>query len=248
MCATRSNGLKTPVVTGEGAPSWNPMARRVIESVGNCGVCLVWQASDRSTLRDHRSECDVEQTSTVSRRPNLWPARAAEERQAVPRAALRGPGVLSPCTSLASAHADQAFLHRRKWGGVHKVYLASTHNLKKKCKKEKLSFLHPGFHQRGLSTVSRDHRPEAKGLASGRPATTHIHALVTQEIFRHQRADWPERESRVTCACRVALLLMAIDKVGMRQKRFKIFTCFISRTRRYMAGHELNPNRDIKRR
>ena len=41
---------------------------------------------------------------------------------------------------------------------------------------------------------------------------------------------------------------LAIDKWEWHEKSFNIFTCFISRTRRYMAGHELNPNRDVKRR
>ena len=40
----------------------------------------------------------------------------------------------------------------------------------------------------------------------------------------------------------------AIDKWEWHEKSFKIFTCFISRLRGYMAGYELNPNRDVKRR
>ena len=51
---------------------------------------------------------------------------------------------------------------------------------------------------------------------------------------------------------RSATAVMSNDTHGNRmtrnEKGFKSFTCFISRLWGYMAGHDLNPNRGVKRR
>ena len=55
----------------------------------------------------------------------------------------------------------------------------------------------------------------------------------------------PFSNSLVSSAREGSFLWLLID--SSRTKAFQELLLFISRTRRYLAGHELSPNRDVKR-
>jgi hypothetical protein len=91
------------------------------------------------------------------------------------------------------------------------------------------------------------------------------HVNIAKLIGLGRRVGRPELKSDETCDANVIVieneitsqlclkplkhvvqLLAARPGSGTGQKRNKKVMCNISRTRRYLAGHELNPNRGVK--